>query len=308
MKRLLKRLLARLLTRLPKRSPERSPVTCMRSSSKTRPGGAAVPKATTVRRFPRWLVAACAFLFVSGYFVVRFPDVKGAEYASYGFNLLIALPAFIALVHQFGAVRGSATLAAVSVFGYLIEGFGVATGVPYGEFYYGGAMGPTILGLVPYLLPLSYVPLVIGAVAMVSGRGSALRRITLGGLLLVVIDGVLDPGAVSLGFWIWPGGGPYYGVPLSNYGGWLISGLIASALVTLIGGRRMTDQPLRPGLLDSLLVSMFLWLSVCVFSGLAFPAVLAAALIIALVRHRLQLARTTAKGATSTEMLDASSR
>ncbi|WP_394248045.1 carotenoid biosynthesis protein [Arthrobacter pityocampae] len=259
-----------------------------------------MPKTPAARRFPRLLIASCAFLFVSGYFVVRFPDVEGASYASYGFNLLIALPAFIALVRQFGAARGAAALAAVSVFGYLIEGFGVATGMPYGEFYYGDPLGPTILGLVPYLLPLSYVPLVIGAVAVVSGGGSALRRILLGGLLLVVIDGVLDPGAVSLGFWIWPGGGPYYGVPLSNYGGWLISGLVASALVTWIGGRRLTDVPLRPGLLDSLLVSMFLWLGVCVFSGLVFPAVLAVALIVLVARRRLQLTRAAASDVPAT--------
>lgn len=252
-----------------------------------------VPKTPAARRFPRLLAASCAFLFVSGYFVVRFPDVEGASYASYGFNLLIALPAFIALVRQFGAARGAAALVAVSLFGYLIEGFGVATGVPYGEFYYGEPLGPTILGLVPYLLPLSYVPLVIGAVAVVSTGGSALRRTVLGGLLLVVIDGVLDPGAVALGFWIWPGGGPYYGVPLSNYGGWLISGLIASALVTWIGGRRLTATALRPGLLDSLLVSMFLWLGVCVFSGLVFPAVLSGALVVLVVRRRLQLVPAT---------------
>ncbi|AUZ87774.1 hypothetical protein CVO76_09145, partial [Arthrobacter agilis] len=49
----------------------------------------------------------------------------------------------------------------------------------------------------------------------------------------------------------------------------------------------------RPGLLDSLLVSMFLWLGVCVFSGLMFPAVLAAALIVLVVRRRLQLVPAT---------------
>lgn len=251
-----------------------------------------MPKSAAARSFPRLLIASCAFLFISGYFLVRFPDIEGAGYASYGFNLLIALPAFIALVRQFGPARGAATLVAVSVFGYLIEGFGVATGYPYGQFHYGEAMGPRIFDLVPYLLPLSYAPLVIGAVAVVSGGGTALRRILFSGLLLVVIDGVLDPGAVSLGFWIWPGGGSYYGVPASNYGGWLISGLIASALVTWIGGRRITEAPLRPGLLDSLLVSMFLWLGVCIFSGLGFPAVLAAALIVLVGRRRLQLTRT----------------
>ncbi|MDQ0735828.1 putative membrane protein [Arthrobacter agilis] len=267
-----------------------------------------VPKTTPAHAFPRLLIASCAFLFISGYFVVRFPDVEGAEYASYGFNLLIALPAFIALVRQFGAARGAAALAAIAVFGYLIEGFGVATGYPYGEFYYGDPLGPTILGLVPYLLPLSYVPLVIGAVAVVSGTGTVLRRIVLGGLLLVVVDGVLDPGAAALGFWIWPDGGPYYGVPLSNYVGWLISGLIASALLTWIGGRRLTAAPLRPGLVDSLLVSMFLWLGVCVFSGLLFPAVLAAALIVLLVRRRLQLAETAHAPRESDEPVEAAPR
>ena len=263
-----------------------------------------VPNTPARRPFPRFLVASCIFLFISGYFVVRFPDVEGASYASYGFNLLIALPAFVALVRQFGAARGAAALVAVSVFGYLIEGFGVATGLPYGQFHYGEPLGPRILDLVPYLLPLSYVPLVIGAVAVVSGKGTRARRIILGGLLLVVIDGVLDPGAVSLGFWIWPGGGPYYGIPLSNYVGWLISGLIASALVTVIGGRRLTDQPLRPGLLDSLLVSMFLWLGVCIFSGLVFPALLAVALILLVGRRRLALSRASTAQPTASSPRD----
>ena len=267
-----------------------------------------MPKTPARRRFPRLLVVSCVFLFISGYFVVRFPDVEGASYASYGFNLLIALPAFVALVRQLGAARGAAALVAVSVFGYLIEGFGVATGMPYGEFHYGEPLGPRIFDLVPYLLPLSYVPLVIGAVAMIPGAGNRVRRILLGGLLLVVIDGVLDPGAVSLGFWVWPGGGPYYGVPLSNYGGWLISGLIASALVTVIGGRRLTDHALRPGLLDSLLVSMFLWLGVCIFSGLVFPAVLAAVLIVLTGRRRLTLSRTPEAPRATTPTTDRAAR
>ena len=257
-----------------------------------------MPKTTAApRAFPRLLVAFCLFLFVSGFFVVEFPDIEGASYASYGFNLLIALPAFIALVLQLGALRGAVALVVVSVFGYLIEGFGTATGVPYGQFHYGDAMGPRILDHVPYLLPLSYVPLVIGAVAVVAGTRHLLLKIVLGGLLLVVIDGVLDPGAVSLGFWVWPDGGPYYGVPLSNYGGWLISGLIASALLVLIGGRKLNEQVLRPGLLDSLLVSMFLWMGVCIFSGLVFPAILAAALIVLVALRRKQLVDVLARSA-----------
>ncbi len=249
-----------------------------------------MPHPARTRRFPPLLAAACLFLLVSGYFVVRFPDTPGAETASYFFNLLIALPAFIALVRQLGPDRAAAALAAVSVFGYLIEGVGVATGFPYGDFSYGDPLGPKAFGLVPFLLPLSYVPLVIGTVAVFAGRWTALRTIAASAVLLVLVDGVLDPGAVSLRFWIWADGGPYYGVPLSNYAGWLLSGLCAAALLTLLGGRRLTHRPVRPGLLDSLLLSLSFWLGVSIFSALVFPALLAAALLVFVARRRIVLA------------------
>src|SRR3712207_8856509 len=41
--------------------------------------------------------------------------------------------------------------------------------------YYGDSLGPKALGLVPYLLPISYIPLVIGAVAA-SWSGSFARN------------------------------------------------------------------------------------------------------------------------------------
>ncbi|MHA7261968.1 carotenoid biosynthesis protein [Arthrobacter sp. TMN-37] len=248
-----------------------------------------MPHPARTRRFPPLLAGACLFLLISGYFVVRFPDAPGADVASYFFNLLIALPSFVALVHQLGRARATAALAAVSMFGYLIEGVGVATGFPYGSFSYGEPLGPKAFGLVPFLLPLSYVPLVIGAVAAVAGRRTLLGTIVTSALLLVLIDGVLDPGAVSLRFWTWADGGPYYGVPLSNYAGWLLSGLCAAAILALLAGPRLTDRPLRPGLLDSLLLSLSFWLGVSIFSALVFPAVLAAALLAFLVRRRVLL-------------------
>lgn len=269
---------------------------------------------------PVLLLISCAFLFVSGFFVVRFPDIEGASYATYAFNALIAAPAFLALLKQLGMRRGLLIIGAVSVFGYLIEGIGVATGLPYGEFYYRHPMGPRVADLVPYLLPLSYVPLVISSVTLalsltVAGRrgqesrnrgaditgsvavkgpsisaGQRGKTIVLGGLFLVIIDGVLDPAAVFLSFWVYPGGGPYYGVPLSNYVGWAISGILAATIVTSLGDRQLLHK-LRPGLLDSLLISMFLWLGVSISSGLTIPAVLAVAIIIFTFNRRLALAR-----------------
>ncbi len=247
--------------------------------------------APSIRSAPTALLLFCALFFCASYFTVRFPDVPGAEVGSYVSTFIIALPAFVALVRSAGWGRGLGILAAVALFAYCIEGIGVSTGFPYGTFYYGDALGPRLFGLVPYLLPITYVPLVLGAVAAAPGKGLPLRVLS-ATLLLLLVDAVLDPGAASLGFWKWPDGGAYYGVPLSNYLGWTLSGSVASALVLYLTRRGSAGrQP--PGMVDSLLIAAAFWTGVAVFSGLVVPAILGALLILYLLRRRAIL--TSAK-------------
>ena len=241
--------------------------------------------ASTIRSTPPLLLALCALFFAASYFTVGFPDVPGAEIGSYVSTFVIALPALVALFVCVGWGRGLGVLAAVSIFAYAIEGIGVSTGFPYGAFYYGEALGPRLLDLVPYLLPVTYVPLVLGAVAAAPGS-SAGPRIAFATLLLVLVDAVLDPGAASLGFWVWPEGGAYYGVPLSNFLGWTLSGAAASALILFVG--RIGRPP--PGMVDSLLVAVPFWTGVTVFSGLVVPAVLGAVVAGYLLWRRARLA------------------
>jgi bisanhydrobacterioruberin hydratase len=243
-----------------------------------------------LRAAPRPLIVASALFFVTAYFAARFPGIPGASAGSYVSTFLIALPSFVALFKYLGARRAALSLLALSAFGCAIEAVGVATGLPYGSFYYGEALGPKLLGLVPYLLPLSYAPLVIGAVAASWNDSSVLNHrlllILRSALLLVLIDGVLDPGAASLGFWVWPEGGVYYGVPPSNYAGWLLSGTLAAALLFAVG--RWRTVPL-PGLLDGAVLALAFWTGVAVFSGLIFPALLGAALFAYLLHRRSRL-------------------
>src|SRR5215213_8482904 len=155
------------------------------------------------RATPRPLILACALAPFAALFAFRFPDVPGAGVGSYVSTFLIALPSVIALFLYLGPRRATLSLLALSIFAYTIESFGVATGLPYGHFSYGDALGPTLAGLVPYLLPLSYAPLVIGSVAAAWGGRSRFLHVTQSALLLVWMDAVLDPGAASLGFWVW---------------------------------------------------------------------------------------------------------
>ena len=239
---------------------------------------------------PRSLVLASAFFFGAAYFTTSFPDVPGASVGSYASTFLIALPCLVALFRYLGARRAALSLLTLSAFGFAVETIGVTTGLPYGEFFYGDSLGPKALGLVPYLLPISYLPLVIGAVAATWSYGlemsNRLLNIFRSALLLTLMDGVLDPGAVSLGFWVWPEGGAYYGVPFSNYAGWLLSGTLAAALLLAVG--RWRETPL-PGLLDSATVAVAFWTGVTLFAGLIFPTLLGVALFGYLIHRRSRL-------------------
>jgi putative membrane protein len=248
-----------------------------------------------LRTAPQPLILASALFFAAAYFAVRFPDAPGAQAGSYVSTFLIALPSFLALLGYLGTRGATLSLLSLAAFGYVVETIGVVTGFPYGAFYYGDELGGEILGFVPILLPVFYVPLVIGAVASSWSPGSQPRALWVlrSALLLALIDGVLDPGATSLGFWVWLGGGVYYGVPLSNFAGWLLSGTLAAALLSAVG--RWRAAPL-PGLLDSALVTLSFWVGVAAFSGLLFPVLLGAVLFAYLLHRRaLLLSRNTRK-------------
>lgn len=247
-------------------------------------------------RHPRLLLAASGLFFGAAYFTVRFPDTPGAGIGSFVSTLFIALPSFVALGRYLGPKRALLSILSLSAFGYTIEMIGVATGFPYGPFYYGDSLGPKVAGLVPYLLPLSWVPLVLGAVGStapaVPGAKVMSRRVLwvlYAAVLLTLVDGVLDPGAASLGFWVWPDGGPYYGVPISNYFGWLFSSFLAAAILLALERRRWESVPPPPGLLDSAIVAVAFWVGVDFFSGLLFPAVLGVALFFYLLSRRARL-------------------
>jgi bisanhydrobacterioruberin hydratase len=250
----------------------------------------------SLRVAPRPLLLLSALFLGAAYFTVNFPDTPGAGIASFVSTLLIALPSFVALWRFLGPKRGTLSLLALSAFGYAIEMTGVLSGFPYGPFYYGDSLGPKVAGLVPYLLPLSWVPLVLGAVAAATPEGKSTTRrpralhIFSAAVLLTLVDGILDPGAASLGFWVWPEGGIYYGVPVTNYLGWLFSSTLAAAILLALGRGRWGRVTPPPGLLDSLLVALAFWVGVAIFSGLFFPAALGSVLFSSLLHRRARLA------------------
>lgn len=187
--------------------------------------------------------------------------------------------------------RASIGLLVLTAYAYGIELIGVSTGWPYGEFSYLIELGPMLFGQVPIGLPVFFFPLVLNSyllVLLLLGDTARRTPIRLAGTLGVVLgmDLVLDPGAVGLGFWQYAAASGYYGVPLSNYAGWVLSGTIAvwvfdRVLISEALFDRLRDCEF---MLDDLVSFVILWGGINIYFGHVIPAIIAALLGIGLLR------------------------
>ncbi|MFC4543155.1 bisanhydrobacterioruberin hydratase [Halosolutus amylolyticus] len=170
--------------------------------------------------------------------------------------------------------RAVGALGVLTAFTYAIEIVGVRTDWPYGAFEYGIRLGPMLFGEIPLALPLFFVPLVLNAylLTLLVLRGWAENPVVRLGTAIAAIVGidlVLDPAAVAIGFWAYLPPGGYYGVPASNYGGWLLSGTVAVVLVDLAFDRAALRERVRTCefVLDDLVSFVLLWGSINVLYG-----------------------------------------
>jgi len=175
---------------------------------------------------------------------------------------------------------------------YFIEYVGVSTGWPYGEFVYGVSLGPMIAGI-PAALPVFFLPIVVNAYllcVLLLGDRAASRLVRLAVVIpaVVTMDVVLDPAAVSLGFWSYEGGGVFYDVPLSNYAGWVLSATVAVGVLDLTFDRLALETRLRTCdfMLDDLVSFVILWGLINVWFGNWAAAVVAAVFGLAILRTR----------------------
>jgi uncharacterized membrane protein len=123
-----------------------------------------------------------------------------------------------------GPRRAAALAGSAAGIGFGAELVGMATGRPFGRYRYGSGLGFRVGG-VPLLAAAAWAMMARPAwvvAGMIAPRRAA--RVALAAGALTAWDVFLDPRMVRGGYWAWPGGGAYEGVPLSNYVGWLATG------------------------------------------------------------------------------------
>lgn len=127
-------------------------------------------------------------------------------------------------------------------------------GVPFGLYHYTGDTRSRELFIsnVPFFDSVSFVFLAYAAwclarVALRRSRGPGV--VGLAGVVMMLLDVVIDPLAVRGDRWFlgrifyYPDGGLLFGVPLSNFAGWVLVGWAAIGGFLLMAGRRETGSP-----------------------------------------------------------------
>lgn len=171
-----------------------------------------------------------------------------------GGNVQIILGA--AAVFAFGMVlagkRALFIFFTVSVTLSLVFEFtGTSFGWPFGNYEYTEMFGLKILGKVPPVIPLSWFSMGFASFAVATAlvrtwHGSARLwpSILMGSAMLVAWDLVLDPAMshpnLLIQYWVWEDVGPYLGIPVVNFFGWMATGVIFMAVASHL------DDRLRP--------------------------------------------------------------
>lgn len=176
----------------------------------------------------------------------------------YSGQVYIVLGMLAALMHsapRWGWGKAFAVFAVASGVALLSELGGTNVGLPFGPYHYTPMLGYMIAGDVPYAIPISWYYMLYGSLAicariMVSDDSNATRWrwAFVAGAFLTAWDVPMEVQMTNIqpAHWVWdlqklPGwvpewlGGPlFHGMPLTNWIGWYVTGVVISRLMLAI--------------------------------------------------------------------------
>jgi uncharacterized membrane protein len=175
--------------------------------------------------------------------------------------VLTAVVALFSLAHAWYSLGGRLTLtffALSAVISWAFEQFGVATGLIFGSYHYTDYLGIK-LGYVPLLIPLAWFMMIYPSYVVANlasdGRATGTRRgfvslvrlAVASAVVMTVWDLLIDPilSGSRVGAWVWENGGPYFGVPVQNYFGWLLTTFTVYLLYRAVE-QRVSPSPAGP--------------------------------------------------------------
>ncbi|MCE7984446.1 MAG: carotenoid biosynthesis protein [Caldilinea sp. CFX5] len=187
-----------------------------------------------------------------------------------------ALATFVPLIFLF--VHGSLSyrlrdllvFAAITlVVSNIFENMSVLTGFPFGHYYYTDVLGPKLF-LVPVLIGPAYLGtgylawtiarVILGATPSRLPGHFAFTVPLLASFMMVSWDLAFDPIFSTIYHsWVWLDGGSYFGVPFSNFMGWLLTTFVFLQLFALYlkGHQSLPFTDEQPSRIESLPAILF---------------------------------------------------
>jgi uncharacterized membrane protein len=199
------------------------------------------------REFALWLVIAGVLAAGIGYSWNPTPFAQ----------TLAAIFIACALVHAsfFYAWRPALMLFAICVIiTFVIENIGTATGFPFGHYHFEVGAGLPHVGSIPIIVgPLWFgtgyfswlvaATLLDGADRRLDRRFNFIALPIMAAFVMTQWDVVMEPPEATIArAWIWHDGGADFGVPLSNYFGWLLTSWLFSRALPSICANATRDS------------------------------------------------------------------
>jgi len=175
----------------------------------------------------------------------------------------VLLPLAFALIHGAAVyrVRGILVFTALClVVGNLLENLSVLTGFPFGRYHFTDVMGPKLF-YVPIMLGLAYVGMgylswILGGLILGGFRVWTLPLVA--AFIMVAWDLSTEPIWANLArSWVWHDGGPYFGVPVSNFFGWYLTVYLIYLFFALYLRRQPASARKLPSAFWGLAVAMY---------------------------------------------------
>jgi carotene biosynthesis associated membrane protein len=191
---------------------------------------------------------------------------------------------------------------ASTVLSLSFELLGTGTGWPFGAYEYTQGLGYKVLGRVPYTIPLSWFYMGFASYLLASAivgtselRSRAVPSVLLGAWFLMVWDLVLDPAmaheSLPIQFWVWHQSGPYFGMPIQNFLGWIGTGLVFMAVSRVLWRRDVAPDE-TPTSYSLLMYAANLLFAMVLSASVDLWAPIVAATILGLVPAALAWQRT----------------
>ena len=138
---------------------------------------------------------------------------------------------------------------------FVAEVIGVKSGLIFGNYKYGEVLGVKAFE-VPLLIGINWVLVMLGAISLGNYFSTNIfLKSLVAALISVIFDIILEPVAITLGYWKWSTVSP----PLSNYNSWFVIVFI----LTLVYGKMNVSM-------DLTIPRFYLFVQACFFLALQF--------------------------------------